>query len=230
MKSAKAKILVIDDDPRMVEVLRLTLEEADYCVIAAFDGKEGLRAAYAEHPDLVLLDIMMPGMDGFRVLDTLRLVTDTPIIMLTAAGHDANRIRGLDKGVTDFLAKGTSPEVLLAHVRSRLRPSSRWKAQGMRYIGETLAVDFSRRTLLVNNKPVRLTPLQWKLLQCLVEREGTVATYDDLLTAGWENPEFRDTGAVKVQMSELRKKLNDRADSSHFIHTIREEGYLFEVR
>jgi DNA-binding response OmpR family regulator len=228
MKSAK--ILVIDDDPRMVEVLRLTLEEVGYCVISAFDGKAGLRAAYAEHPDLVLLDIMMPGMDGFQVLDTLRLITDTPIIMLTAAGHDVNRIRSLDKGVTDFLAKGTSPDVLLAHVRSRLRPTSKWKAQGLCYIGEALAVDLSRRTLLVNNEPVRLTPLQWKLLQCLLEHEGTVSTYDDLLKAGWENPEFRDTSAVKVQMSELRKKLNDHANPSHLIHTIREEGYLFEVR
>lgn len=230
MNSPKNKILVIDDDPRMVEVLTLTLEDADYRVIAAFNGKDGLRAAYAEHPDLVLLDIMMPGMDGFQVLDTLRMVSDIPIIMLTAAAQDPNRVRGLDKGVTDFLTKGTSPEVLLAHVRSRLRPVTKWKQQGLRRIGDDLVVDVSRRLLRVNDKTVRLTPLQWKLFQCLLDHEGCVSTYAELLIAGWDNPEFSDVRAVKVQISLLREKLHDQAHPSRYIHTISKEGYLFEIR
>lgn len=230
MSTSKSKILVIDDDPRIVEVLAVTLEEADYRVLTAFNGKEGLRAAYAEHPDLVLLDIMMPGMDGFQVLDTLRLFADIPIIMLTAAAQDPNRIRGMDKGATDFLPKGTSPEVLLAHIRSRLRPATKWKVQRTRRIGNRVVVDLSKRLLRIDNQTVNLTPLQWKLLQCLLDHEGRVSTYEDLLRAGWDNPEFRDVRAVKVQISLIRDKLHDHARPSHLIHTIREEGYLFEVR
>ncbi|MBI4674641.1 MAG: response regulator transcription factor [Chloroflexi bacterium] len=230
MNSAKPKILVIDDEPRMVEVLTLMLEDAEYRVSAAFSGKEGLRTAYIEHPDLILLDIMMPEMDGFQVLDTLRLVTDIPIIMLTAAVQDPNRVRGMDKGATDFITKGTSTEVLLAHIRARLRPASKWKAQGIRHFGDDLVVDVTKRAVRVDDKPVTLTSLQWRLFQCLLEHEGSVSSYDDLLSAGWDNPEFRTPGAIKVQISLLREKLHDQARPSRFIHTIREEGYMFEVR
>lgn len=230
MNSAKSKILVIDDDLRMVQVLRLLLEEAGYSVVSAFAGKEGLRVAYEEHPDLVLLDIMMPGMDGFQVLDALRMVTDIPVVLLTGAAQDPNHVRGMDKGAADFLAKTTAPDVMLAHIRSRLRPTTKWKAQRVHSYGETLTVDFSKRLLRVKDHQVHLTPMEWKLFQCLIEHEGHVVTYDDLLSAGWDNPEFRDTRAVKVQISSLRDKLHDRAYRSHMIHTIREEGYLFEVR
>lgn len=230
MNSVKPKILIIDDEPRMVQVLTLMLEDADYRVSAAFNGKDGLRAAYREHPDLILLDIMMPEMDGFQVLDTLRLVTDIPIIMLTAAVQDPNRVRGMDKGATDFITKGTSAEVLLAHIRARLRPTAKWKMQGARRFGDGLVIDVTRRTVHVDGKSVNLTPLQWKLLQCLLENEAAVASYDDLLTAGWDNPEFRTSDAVKVQISLLREKLHDSARPSRYIHTIREEGYMFEMR
>lgn len=228
--NSKSKILIVDDDARMAQVLRLLLEEAGYTVVAAYTGKEGLRVAYQEHPDLVLLDIMMPGMDGFQVLDALRMVTDTPVIFLTGAAQDPNHIRGLDKGAADFLAKTTPPEIMLAHIRSRLRAATKWKAPGVRHFGEDLTVDFSRRVLQVNDYEVHLTPMEWKLLQCLIEHEGRVVAYDDLLAVGWDNPEFRDIRAVKVQISALRDKLHDRAYRSHLIHTIREEGYLFEVR
>jgi DNA-binding response OmpR family regulator len=230
MHAAKSKILVIDDDARMVQVLRLLLEEEGYCVVSAFTGKEGLRVAYEEHPDLVLLDIMMPGMDGFQVLDALRMVADIPVVFLTGAAQDSNHVRGLDKGAADFLAKTTPPDVMLARIRLRLRPTTKRKVQRVYTYGETLTVDFSKRLLWVQEHPVHLTPMEWRLLQCLIEHEGHVVTYDDLLSAGWDNPEFRDIRAVKVQISALRDKLHDRAYRSHLIHTIREEGYLFEVR
>lgn len=230
MNSLKSKILVIEDDARMVQALRLLLQDAGYNVVAALNGKEGLRAAYDEHPDLVLLDIMMPGMDGFQVLDALRVVTDIPVIFLTGAAQDPNRIRGMDKGAADFLAKTTAPDVMLAHIRARLRPATKVKSQRVRYFGQDLVVDFSKRMLWVNERPVHLTPMEWKLFHCLIEHEGHVVTYDDLLSAGWDNPDYRDIRSVKGQISSLRDKLHDRAHRSHLIHTIREEGYLFEVR
>lgn len=230
MNSTKSKILVIDDEARMVQVMRLLLEQEGYQVVSAFSGKEGLRVAYEEHPDLVLLDIMMPGMDGFQVLDALRIVTDIPVILLTGAVQDTNQIRGLDKGAADFLAKNTAPDVILAHIRSRLRPAAKWKAPKVRYFDETLAVDLSRRELRLNDQPVHLTPLEWRILQCLIEHEGNVVKYDDLLTAAWDTPEWHDARSIKVRIANLREKLNDRAHPSRYIHNVREEGYLFEVR
>lgn len=231
MNRGRPKLLIIDDDPRVVQVWSLTLEDEGFEIVTALSGKDGLKAAYAEHPDLILLDIMMPGMDGFQVLDHLRLLTDVPVIMLTAAATDANRIRSLDKGVADFVPKVTHGEVLVAHIRNRLRAyNGKNRANGPRRLGKSLEVDFPRRQLQYEGEPVNLTPLQWRLLQSLVEHEGRVTTYRDLLNAGWENPEFHDSRSVKVQISLLREKLHDHANSSHIIHTIREEGYLFEVR
>lgn len=226
-----AKILIIDDDPHIVAVLSVTLEDAKFRVSAAHSGKEGLRAAYEQHPDLILLDIMMPGMDGFEVLDHLRAVTDIPVIMLTAMGQDVNRIRGMDKGATDFIPKGASMDVLIAHIQNRLRThETRRVPQGPRRFDTQLEVDVSRRRVRVADKLVYLTPMQWKLFQYLIENEGRIASYQNLLNVCWEHPDLGDLRSVKVQISLLREKLNDPPYNSRYIHTIREEGYLFEVR
>src|SRR5581483_12096363 len=163
MNRRSEKILIIDDEPRMVQVLTLSLEEAGFQVCAAFAGKEGLRLAYEEHPDLILLDIMMPGMDGFEVLQHLRLVTDVPVIMLTAAGYDVNRIRGMDNGAADFITKGTNFDVLLAYIRARLRGYERRAlAPGARWLDDQLEVDVTRRVVRRGGEAVNLTPLQWR--------------------------------------------------------------------
>jgi two-component system, OmpR family, KDP operon response regulator KdpE len=225
------KILIIDDDARFVEVLTIILEEAGFTVNAARSGKDGLRAAYDFHPDLILLDISMPGMDGFQVLDTLRMVTDVPIIMLTAMGFDSNRIRSMDKGAVDFLVKGMSPEAVLAHIHARLRVREKQqRTRAAHRVDDKLLVDLPRRTVRLDNSTVYLTPLQWRLFKLLVENEGRVSSYKSLLNAGWEYPEMGDLRSVKVQISLLRKRLNDDPYASRYIHTVREEGYLFEVR
>src|SRR5262245_46769820 len=136
------KILIIDDDPHIVGVLSVTLEDAQFQVTAAHSGKEGLRAAYNQHPDLILLDVMMPGMDGFQVLEHLRAVTDIPVILLTALGQDTNQIRGMDKGAADFVTKGGNMDVLIARIRARLRGQrERPAVQGPRQFDAQLEVD-----------------------------------------------------------------------------------------
>jgi len=230
MNSTKSKILVIDDDASMVQVLRLLLTEAGYRVLAATNGPEGLRIAYDEHPDLALLDIMMPEMNGFQVLEALRLVTDIPVIFLTGAAQDTNRIQGLDKGAADFLAKNTSSEVILAHIRSRLRGAAKPQNHPVQYFGKALRVDLAKHEVQVNNRRIHLTPIEWKMFQCLIDHRDQVVSYETLLNAGWDHPEFRDIHAVKVVISSLRSKLRDRAFRSRLIHTIREEGYLLEAR
>jgi DNA-binding response OmpR family regulator len=228
---SRPKLLIIDDDPRVVQVWTLTLEDEGFDVVAALGGKAGLRTACAEHPDLILLDILMPGMDGFQVLDHLRLLTDAPVIMLTGVTTDANRIRGMDKGAADFIPKLTQVRVLVAHIRNRLRTyQPKMSGREPRRVDKSLQVDIPRRQLQYEGETVRLTPLQWRLLKRLMEQEGRVTTYRDLLKAGWENPETVDVRSVKVQISLLREKLHDSAYASRYIHTIREEGYLFEAR
>lgn len=231
MHQHKPKILIIDDDSLVTGMLRIALEDARFQVAVAHNGREGLRAAYDQHPNLVLLDIAMPGLDGFQVLEYLRAVTDIPIIMLTAVTQDAHRIRGMDKGATDFIPKDTSMDVLLAHIRARLRSAdAKRPSQTPRRYDENLEVDVMRRHVRVQDETVTLTPLQWRLLMYLVEHEGRVATYRNLLDAGWDDLEYGDMRGVKVQISHLRVKLRDTPKNSRYIHTIREEGYMFEVR
>lgn len=231
MSSLGRKILIIDDDPGIVGILTLTLEDAKFQVTAAQNGKEGLRAAYDEHPDLILLDINMPGMSGFDVLDHLRLVTDVPVILLTSMTYETNQIRSMKKGAADFIPKGTSMPVLMAHIEARLeahRP--RENVSGVRRVDDRLEVDVPRRRIRLDNENVSLTPLQWKLFQHLLDNEGRIVPYEKLLTVCWHDAEDGDLRGVKVQISLLREKLRDRAVGSRYIHTVREEGYLFEVR
>lgn len=224
-------ILIIDDDHQIVQVLTVSLENAGFDVISASDGKAGLRAAYDEHPHLILLDISMPGMNGFQVLDHLRLVTDAPVIMLTSMGSDPNHIRSLNQGAADFLPKGISMDALIAHIQARLRAHvPRTIVSGPRSYDKGLIVDLARHRISLGDKNVVLTPLQWKIFRYLVENEGRIVTCQKLLDVGWESHEFGDERAVKVQISLLRKQLCDSPHPSRYIHTVREEGYMFEVR
>lgn len=231
MKAPPRKILIIDDDPQVAGTLRIGLENANFQILVAYSGKEGLQAAFKQHPDLILLDIVMNGMDGFEVLDHLRAMTNTPVIMLTAYGQDLNRIRGLDKDASDFLPKGTRLEVLIATINKRLRDAEpHHKTESVRRFDGHLQVDMLRHLVWIDGQTVKLTPLQWRLFRSLVENEGRVATYKKLVNAGWESPEFGDARSVKVQISLLRDKLHDSPRDSRYIHTMREEGYMFEVR
>lgn len=225
------KILIIDDDPRIVEVFSAILTEAGYSVVAAFNGSDGLRLVFDERPDLILLDIRLPGMDGFQVLDILRTFNDVPVIMLTAVGHDANRIRGMEKDATDLLPKNTDSQVLLAIIENRLRThAKRAPLSGLRWIDDSLQIDLAGYKVRYNGEPINLTPLQWRILRCLVEHEGHITTFRDLFRAGWQDPDLREISAVKVQISQLRRKLHDNSRDSRYIHTVRSEGYLFEAR
>ncbi len=231
MTSSGPRILIIDDDPQIVSVLTLTLEERKFQVQAAYSGKEGLRTAYNFQPDLILLDISMPGMNGIDVLEHLSVMTDVPVIMLTGMSYEGNQIRCMENGAADYMAKGTSMEVLVSHIHARLRTHRPREPMNVpRRVDEHLEVDVMRRRIRLDDDYVSLTPLQWRLLQYLLENEGRVASYQSLLNAGWDDPRFGDLRGVKVQISLLREKLRDSAQAPRYIHTIREEGYLFEVR
>lgn len=231
MTKRKPRILLIDDNKRMVRLLTLVLEDAGFETIPAHSGPEGLRRAYEEHPDLALLDVLMDGMDGFQVLDQLHLQSSMPIIMLTAqATRDADEIRGLERGAVDYVTKPFSNEVLIARIRTALRFRPPDLPRGVRHIDKSLLIDVHARRVEYAQKPVNLTPLEWRLLERLLEREGQIVTKEELIRAGWGDLAFDESNGIKVQISHLRKKLHDSAHPSRYIHTVREEGYLFEPR
>jgi len=227
----KPRILVVDDDKQVVDALGVILEHAGYHVSAAHDGRSALRRLYDERPDLVLLDILMPDMDGYTVLERLREQTDLPVIMLTALAQIPNRVRGLDKGASDYITKPFANAELLARIRARLRDYTRQHPRkSLRVVDENLSVDFAARRLMVKGRQVNLTPTEWRLLHQLVDAQGRVVSFAELLRAGWENHDYRDHRSIKVQIAHLRRKIGDTPRASRYIHTMREAGYKFEPR
>lgn len=230
-RTIRPKILVIDDEPRWLSVLTTILDEAGFQSSGALNGKDGIRRVYADRPDLILLDIMMPGMNGFEVLEHVRLATEVPVLMLTAATQPGHAVQSYNKGALDFVPKATPKEVMLANIRSKLHLiPTRHQPRAIYPIDDQLTIDIIKRTVRLHDQAVELTPLEWRVLQCLVEQEGQVVSCEELLRAGWEEDHLRDLRGVKVIISQLRKKLHDNPRHPHYIHTIREMGYTLDVR
>ncbi len=222
---------MVDDDRAVVAALGVVLEHAGYTLSTANDGRDGLRRAYDDHPDLILLDVGLPELDGFSVLSRLRDLTDVPVIMLTARTHAADTVRGLDGGAVDYITKPFDNEVLLARIRTQMRQYRRRGARKHQHVvDEHLTVDFGANRLIVDGREVQLTPIEWRLLRRLIESEGQVVTIPELLRAGWGESSPADVHSIKVRIASIRKKIGDSAHPSHYIHTEREMGYCFQPR
>ncbi len=221
----------MDDDKGITDALHVILEHAGYCVSTAAEAAEALRQAYSEHPDVVLLDVGLPDQDGFEVLSSLRSLTDVPIIMLTARAQPADTVRGLDGGADDYITKPFDYDVLLARLRLALRKHRRRAAgKNLHAVDDRLTVDFGANRVIVSGHDVELTPIEWRILRRLIESEGQAVSIRDLLQAGWGDSKYRDERSVKVRISAIRRKINDRPHRSRYIHTEREMGYRFEPR
>ena len=187
----RVSVLVVDDDHRMRRLLRLNLEEAGYRVTTCDDCTAALDQAELDPPDLVLLDIMMPGIDGFACLERLREFSDVPVILLTAKGEERDKVRGLDLGADDYLTKPFGPAEMLARVRAVLRrrqPSA--ETPTTLEVGD-LTVNLARRRVVLRGQEIRLTPTEYKLLYELATNPGRVMLHGDLLSRVW-GPEYRD--------------------------------------
>ncbi|MBI4300212.1 MAG: response regulator transcription factor [Chloroflexi bacterium] len=223
------RVLVVDDEPRYVRLLRANLESSGYQVLAAVDGPSAIKIVEAEEPDLVLLDIMLPGIDGFEVCRRIREFSLVPIIMLTAKGEEADRVRGLDQGADDYLTKPFSAGELLARVRAVLRRSSvRPKEQAQPVFGHgPLKVDFAQRRVEVNGREVRLTPTEYRLLYELATHVGRVMVQEDLLRRVW-GKEYQDEGELlRVYIRRLRQKIEEDPANPSLVMTKPGIGYLF---
>jgi DNA-binding response OmpR family regulator len=223
------KILVVDDEERMVRFIRLNLEHDGFRVIEAFNGNQAINKARSNLPDLVLLDVMMPDLDGFEVLRVLREVSSVPVIMLTAKGEEEDRVRGLELGADDYITKPFSPRELVSRVRAVLRRTETATAttHGLIEVDDRLKIDFDRREVWVDGKLVKLRPTEYRLLYHLVQNAGWVITHDQLLAKVW-GYEYRDEPHyVRLYINYLRKKLEEDPANPKYILTERGIGYRF---
>ncbi|MGD9318008.1 MAG: response regulator transcription factor [Anaerolineae bacterium] len=222
-------ILVVDDESRMVRFVRMNLELEGYQVAEAGTGMEALEKVRDELPDLVLLDVMMPEMDGFETLERLREISTVPVIMLTVKGDEEDRIRGLELGADDYVTKPFSPRELASRIRAVLRRAEMPTpvAKTAIRIDDQLSVDFRQREVIVDGEPVRLRPTEYRLLYHLVNNAGWVMTHEMLLSKVW-GYEYRDeTGLLRLYITYLRKKIEPTPSDPRYIFTERGVGYRF---
>ena len=221
--STAPTILVVDDERNIVELVRLYLRSEGYQVEVAYDGREALEKASTLHPDLVVLDVMMPELDGYEV--TRRLRQDggkTPVIMLTAKGEDADKVEGLELGADDYLAKPFNPRELVARVRAVLRRTQEPdRATRVLTVGN-VRVDVARREVTVGGKPVELRTKEFELLLAFAENLGLVLDRETLLRLVWGYDYLGDSRTIDVHVTWLRDKL---ADATVKVQTIRGIGY-----
>ncbi|HCU57665.1 MAG TPA: DNA-binding response regulator [Anaerolineaceae bacterium] len=225
----KYRILVVDDERRMVGFIRLNLEQDGFEVIEAFNGTDALNRLRDSLPDLILLDVMMPDIDGFEVLRTIREISQVPVIMLTAKGEEDDKVKGLELGADDYVTKPFSPRELVSRVKAVLRRGATFEEdeEGVIDVDDRLKIDFGRREVWVDGKLIKLRPTEYRLLYHLVRNAGWVLTHDQILTKVW-GYEYRDEPHyVRLYINYLRKKIEkDPADPSYIL-TERGVGYRF---
>jgi DNA-binding response OmpR family regulator len=222
-------ILVVDDEERMARFIRLNLEHDGFQVIEAYRGMKGIQALREHMPDLILLDIMLPDLDGFEVLKMIRETSSVPVIMLTAKGEEDDRVHGLELGADDYITKPFSPRELVSRVRAVLRRSEAGGvvSKDLINVDENLRIDFGRREVWVNEKLVKLRPTEYKLLYHLVQNAGWVLTYDQILAKVW-GYEYRDEAHyVRLYVNYLRQKIEKDPANPKYILTERGVGYRF---
>ena len=227
---AIARVVIIDDEPSLIKFVSQNLRARGYDVADASNGLEGVERVKDYKPDLVILDINMPGMDGFEVCSYIRQFSDAAIIMLTASGHEGDKIRALDMGADDYLTKPFGIGELMARVRAVMRRASQAETRGTRQEALSsgdLSIDFEHRRVTVKGKPVKLTPTEYSLLEQLVTRPDVVVTHRELLSNVW-GAEYRDeTEYLRVYIGRLRRKLEDDPANPTSLLTEPGVGYRF---
>ena len=222
------KILAIDDSSDLLRILQVCLEREDYEVFTAGSGREGLQRTYSVQPDLVILDVMMPGMDGWEVLSRLREMSEVPVIMLTAKGREADIVRGLGLGADDYIVKPFGTAELLARVQALLRRNKAPAIQRLtRYQDNGLNIDLDRHEVCVKGASIDLTPTEFRLLSVLVQNAGKVVPHRALLTQVWGEEYANEVHYLKLYIRYLRQKIEETPSNPRYILTEWGVGYRF---
>jgi len=225
-------ILVVDDDADIVDIISYSLRKDGHKVIAGHDGQEALELARKYHPDLAILDVMMPKQNGFEVCRRLRQESSMPVILLTAKGEEGDKVWGLDLGADDYMTKPFSHKELLARVRAvgrRALALGVKEDHGVLDVGP-LRMDFDQHAVSVGDRPTELTPKEYELLRCLMLNAGKVVTHDNLLNFAWGSNFDGDTEMLKVHIRHLREKIERNPSAPEYVLTVRGVGYKLGVR
>jgi two-component system KDP operon response regulator KdpE len=224
------RILVVDDEPRMIGFIRMNLELEGHQVLEAHNGLEALEIIRTQLPDLVLLDVMMPQLDGFETLRMLREFSNIPVIMLTAKGEEDDKVHGLELGADDYVTKPFGARELSSRVRAVLRRAempSTSPEQAVLKVDDRLSVDFNRREVIVEGEHIKLRPTEYRLLYHLIENAGWTVPHEQLLAKVW-GYEYRDeTHYVRLYVNYLREKVEEDPSNPKYILTERGVGYRF---
>lgn len=225
----RRRILVVDDEPRMIHFIRLNLEHDGFRVFEASSGSQALERLRDHLPDLVLLDVMMPDLDGFETLRLIREISTVPVIMLTAKGEEDDRVRGLELGADDYVTKPFSPRELVSRVKAVLRrtemPGS--TTSEIIEVDDRLKLDFDRREVWVDGEKINLRPTEYRLLYHLVQNAGWVVPHEQLLAKVWGYEYREETHYLRLYINYLRKKLEPDPANPIYILTERGVGYRF---
>lgn len=226
---SERRILVVEDEPHMLDLIRLALESAGFLVSGATTGEEAMRRVREELPDLVLLDVNLPDMSGFDVLEDVRAHVQVPVIMLTVQATEDDRVHGLELGADDYIAKPFGHRELISRIKAVLRRTEMASPvpRNQVRVDEDLAVDFDRREAVVRGQPVKLRPTEFKLLHSLMSHPGRILTHESLLSRVW-GPEYRDDAQLlRLYINYLRKKLERDPSHPRYIQNERGLGYRF---
>ena len=223
-----SRILVVDDDDDIRGLLRTLLERAGHEVTDASDGREGLRELFAGSPDLVILDVAMPGLDGWATLERIREVSDVPVLMLTARDAELERVRGLRGGADDYVVKPFGRQELVARVDVLLRRPRSGGGTEDTYADARLSISFAQRAVRYDDREVALTRLEYRLLSAFVRHPNQVLSHDQLRELVWEDSLSTSRDQVKLYVGYLRRKLDPDAPGSTPIETVRGFGYRYK--
>ncbi len=225
------RILVVDDSSDVLAVLQAMLTAEGFDVVVAQDALAGLRSAYQDHPDAILLDVMMPDIDGFEACRRLREMTDVPIIFVTAKGAIEDIVHGLSLGADDYVVKPFERSELLSRLAACLRRAGERTDEGGDYLfpAESVVLDCDRHELVIGNRIVYLTPKEFEVLRLLVRHAGKVLSIDAILTRVWGPDWIGEPDLVKQYVYRLRQKIESDPGKPRYLHTVRGGGYYFDV-
>ncbi|MCG0274708.1 MAG: response regulator transcription factor [Thermosediminibacteraceae bacterium] len=228
---AGEKILVVDDEPNIVELVKFNLENAGFKVITASDGQKAMELVQRENPDLIILDIMLPGIDGMEVCRSLRLkkaTKDIPIILLTAKTGEIDKVLGLEMGADDYITKPFSPRELVARVKAVLRRTGKEGSSEEVIKAGPIVIDVERHEVFVSGEKKDFTPKEFELLKLLASNPGKVFSREYLLENVWGYDYLGDTRTVDVHIRHLRQKIEKNSEAPQYIKTVRGIGYKFD--
>ena len=226
---SQSKILIVDDEPNILQTVRAYLEREGYAVQSASDGAAALKLAYVFQPDLIVLDIMLPGIDGLEVLRQLRQTSDVYVLLLTARADETDKIVGLTVGADDYLTKPFSPRELVARIKAILRRGRGYEPGERALIVSSLRIDPESRQVWKESQLIDLTTIEFDILHALARHPGRVLSREQLIEQVWGYDYYGDERVVDVHIGRLRKKLNDYGRDPDLIGTVRGVGYRLEA-